>query len=1123
MRAPTRPHSLAVPLGQVHAPAVNHLYRTGWNRPLGVWQAGRDIAEGYGAFKRFPLRGLSLLGALATLPLAVLAQLPTGASVVSGTATVNQSALVMNITQSSPKLITDWQSFGIGMGHTVNFVQPSASAVALNRVIGADVSTIQGTLNANGQVFLVNPNGVLFTASAQVNVGALVASTLALSNRDFLADKYQFDAGNSARARESAIINQGRITAVNGGSVALIAAKIFNIGSITAPGGQVLLGAGSTVALDLGGPVKVVVSQGAIDALIEQGGAIQADGGLIYLSAKAAGDLAATVIKHTGSSRAQTLVGGEKGQIYLMGGIAQDRIEVGGTLDASAPNGGSVSSNNLSRGGFIETSAAQVKVAANAHVTTAGTGESLSGTWLIDPTDFSIAASGGNVTGTTLSANLANTDIEIQTTSGTSGTAGNLYVNEAVTWHSGNTLTLNAHNNILINQTIDASRDTGGKLVLKYGQASADGTVGTAKANYTVASGAKVNLQAGQNFSTQLGNSGNVKAFTVINALGNAGDESRAGATNSLQGLGESSRLSGNYVLGADINATSTSAWNSGKGFAPINSFAGTLDGLGHTIANLEINRTNIYNVGLFGHLAAGSTVRNLGVSDARITGIIFVGILAGDNEGSISNSYATGAVSGALYVGGLTGRNTATAAISDSHVSALVTGGKNQYQGPVGGMVGHNTGIVRNSYATGAVSGAIFVGGLVGLSDSHATVSGSYATGSVTGSGSDVGGLVGRNLDSSAISDSYAIGDVSGVGRVGGLVGINFDNSPIINSYATGAVSGVGEVGGLVGLNKRATVAQSYATGSVTASGNYAGGLVGRNTESSTISNSHATGDVVGVNHVGGLAGENHDKAAINDSHAAGAVRGIDYVGGLAGGNYMLATISGSHATGAVSGVNDVGGLVGQSYSKATVNQSRAAGSVTGSGANAGGLVGRNTDSSTVSQSHATGAVIGVNNVGGLVGLNINQATVAQSYANGSVTGSGNHVGGLVGRSTDSSTVSDSQATGAVSGGNMASERQDGATQQPSRLSVESLTTPAPLSPYTVPADLLRAGGLVLLPAAKQAEGATANQTSALEESLHRAGVVTLRLVDLKAPPALPSLIPAGETSISNEGDSKQ
>src|SRR5690606_25262381 len=149
-------------------------------------------------------------------------------------------------------------------------------------------------------------------------------------------------------------------------------------GLLTARKGNVLMGAGQKVKLDLGGPVKLQVDQGAINALIEQGGGIRANGGLVYLPAEAAGNLAATVVNHTGITEAKTLHSGKKGQIYLMGDMDNDHIAVGGTLDASAPVAGD--------GGFIETSAANVKAVDGRTVTTqAENGQT--GTYLIDPND----------------------------------------------------------------------------------------------------------------------------------------------------------------------------------------------------------------------------------------------------------------------------------------------------------------------------------------------------------------------------------------------------------------------------------------------------------------------------------------------------------------------------------------------------------------------------------------------------------------------------------------------------------------------------------------------------------------------------------------------------------------
>lgn len=425
---------------------MNHIYRLVWNQITNTWVCcaenvkGRskpgsarvavsrsswgDVAKNGICKKVFALTSLS--AALAFAGVASAANLPTGGNIVAGAGTISQSGNVMTITQGTARMAADWQSFSIGQGSTVNFVQPSASSVALNRVLGADVSVIQGALHANGQVFLINPNGVLFNQTAQVNVGGITASTLNISNADFMAGNYKF-----AGASSNAIVNQGNITAANGGTIALIAAKITNDGNLTVNGGNVLLGAGSKVTLDLGGPVKLLVESAAIDALIHNGGAIKADGGTVMLTSHAAGDLIATVINNTGVIEAQTLATGEKGQIFLLGDMVNDRIVVGGTLDASAPNGGD--------GGFIETSAAKVSTTADLSVTTRAPNGN-TGTWLIDPVTYTIAASGGDETGAALAARLVGTNIQIQADS-------TVNINDAVSW-SANKLTLTSGGNI---------------------------------------------------------------------------------------------------------------------------------------------------------------------------------------------------------------------------------------------------------------------------------------------------------------------------------------------------------------------------------------------------------------------------------------------------------------------------------------------------------------------------------------------------------------------------------------------------------------------------------------------------------------------------------------------------
>ncbi len=331
---------------------MNHVYRLVYNPTLNALVAVAECARGRsksGASGIVGSVGALLAGVLLASGAAAAADvnaLPSGFQLTAGAAAVSTLGSTLTVQQSSQRAAINWQSFNIGQGNTVNFVQPSASAVALNRVLGNDVSVIQGALNANGQVFLVNPNGVLFTPSAQVNVGSIVASTLAISTTDFIAGNYKFDSVSGTIGAGSAIINQGNITAAGdngkGGSIALIAAKISNTGTLTANAGNVLLGAGNQVTLDLGGPVKLQVTQGAIDTLIENGGAIKADSGLVYLTAKAAGSLATSVINNSGVIEARSLAANAQGSIVLTSGHAVIQT---GTLDASGVAGGHISIN----------------------------------------------------------------------------------------------------------------------------------------------------------------------------------------------------------------------------------------------------------------------------------------------------------------------------------------------------------------------------------------------------------------------------------------------------------------------------------------------------------------------------------------------------------------------------------------------------------------------------------------------------------------------------------------------------------------------------------------------------------------------------------------------------------
>jgi filamentous hemagglutinin family protein len=265
---------------------------------------------------------------------------PTGAEVVAGVAKVTKaSATSTLINQATQKAIINWQSFSIGSGELVRFVQPNASSVALNRVIGSDPSRIFGSLQANGHVFLVNNAGVYFAPGAKVDVGGLVASSMDISNANFSSGNYVFNAGSHA----GSVINDGQL---RGGYVVLSAPQVGNAGSIATPGGSTALLAGGRMRMDLAGDkmVSLSVDGATANAAVQNSGNISADGGKVFMTARSANAVLDTVINTSGVVRANSLQS-RNGEIVIDGGSA-GVTAVSGTLaatgHAAGATGGSV-------------------------------------------------------------------------------------------------------------------------------------------------------------------------------------------------------------------------------------------------------------------------------------------------------------------------------------------------------------------------------------------------------------------------------------------------------------------------------------------------------------------------------------------------------------------------------------------------------------------------------------------------------------------------------------------------------------------------------------------------------------------------------------------------------------
>lgn len=312
------------------------------------------------------------LGLLLTLASGLAVANPVGGEVVAGSGRIVQtSGSRLDVVQGSDRLGINWQAFSIGRGEQVNFDQPSSSSVVLNRVTGPEASHIEGMLTANGQVFLVNRNGVFFHKGSVVDVGGFLATTSDISNGDFLSGRYRFNERVNPSGR---IVNEGRITAAEGGLVALVAPSVRNSGVIEARLGRVVLGSGSVYTLDLFGDDLVTfavddrVAQRltgldgeGVDALVDQSGVIDAPGGRVLLTAGAAGAVVDSVINLSGVVQAKS-VSGRGGEIVLHGGD-EGLVRVAGTLNASGDHGGQV-----------EVLGGEIELASAARIDASGTG-----------------------------------------------------------------------------------------------------------------------------------------------------------------------------------------------------------------------------------------------------------------------------------------------------------------------------------------------------------------------------------------------------------------------------------------------------------------------------------------------------------------------------------------------------------------------------------------------------------------------------------------------------------------------------------------------------------------------------------------------------------------------------
>lgn len=718
---------------------------------------------------------------------------PSGANFVSGKVEIsNPNNNHTVIKQHTDKAIINWQEFNIKENEHTQFVQPSKNSITLNRVVGHDPSAILGQLTANGKILLINPNGVLFGKNSQVDVAALIASTHDIKDEDFLSGKLSFTIPGNPGAQ---IINQGKISVEEGGLVALVAPSVTNTGLIQARLGKVTLASANTFTLDLYGDDLIVfeadgqITEQIKDAFgnplktaIENSGKIEADGGHVLLTTDIAKNVVDKAINMSGIIKAQTAEEHE-GSIILHAHEAH--TDVSGILDASAPKHGN--------GGFIETSGAEVTIQESTQIDTSSK-QGETGEWLLDPTDYYIEDSGGDISGEQIASFLNHNNVTIQTAD-EGGDRGDIFVNDEITWSNTNKLTLTAHRDINVNKQI--TNTANGTLKLRSdNQGSGTGTVNFGT-NGSVSSAGTVDLfynptsyTSPTNYASKISAS-NLTSYMLVNDV------------YQLQNI--TSNLSGNYALGKDINASATRSWNGGKGFQPIGlldgEFNGEFNGLGNKVESLYFNISNIDEAaGIFGiigelgrvhdvnvhnikvatsgmqHAAGGLAAINLGaIENVTVSGHLenigthpmtsnFLGGVIGLNIGRIFNAVNYATIKGNGTEGGIVGATTSSPSIQLNGISQVSNFGRiiggNGYTGGVAGLVTNGTVNLASNYGAisslGGTAGSLFgdaVPGSVIVDAINYSVEASTSNGIVAS-------LIGRCVDCT-ISNAINISDV--------------------------------------------------------------------------------------------------------------------------------------------------------------------------------------------------------------------------------------------------------------------------------------------------------------------------------------------------------------------------
>lgn len=733
--------------------------------------------------RRSMLPALTPIVLALSLAVPILAQaagpLPSGGHFVAGAGSIaGNGTTSLTINQTSGRGVIDWDSFSIGSGNHVNI--ENGTGATLNRVTGANPSSILGSLSATGSVYLINPQGIVVGRSGVVATGGrFVASTLDPGNTAFMNGGALAFSGPS----NGKVVNLGNISS-SGGDVFLIASKeVDNVGTLSAPKGTAEIAVGQQVLLNDSAAGQQLFVQTASDGTIVNRGAIEAaqislqaaDGNIFALAGTH------SVLRATGTTT-------RDGHVWLVADTG--RVWLDGTVQASNANGS---------GGTVDTDAKTLRIAGRPTV--------LASQWNITTPSFTVDGLAAPVFQSNLDRG---TSINLQTT-GTGGASGDIDVASSIHWSGAASLTLGAYHSLTIEAAAQLKNSGDGNLTLRADSQAIDngGSIANKGTVDWSTSRGIVSLFYDMNGSYLPGKLLANKSWTSSTDSGLITQITSYKLVNSLADLENvSTDLAGNYALGKDIDAGTTSNGSYAELAGGTTPFTGQFDGRGHTISSLTLEGTDA-SLGMFGKIGASAVVRDLNINGTASNNEDFThsangveGLLAAENDGTVLRVNTSGTIADdpgradSVGAGGLVGVNRGTIIRSSSSVDVT--------SGTSGGLVGANSGLIVQSHATGQVTAASGIngwgdpGGLVG--NNYGTISQSYATGAVTGGCSadicgDAGGLV--HYNAGTIAQSYATGTVTTgcqgtpdtCGGTGGLVASNIGT--ISQSFATGKQSG--------------------------------------------------------------------------------------------------------------------------------------------------------------------------------------------------------------------------------------------------------------------------------------------------------------------------------------------